>query len=263
MSGTVHLRREDGVAWVTLDHAGKFNAMSRSMWFALKAAFEGLQADAAMRCVVVRGQGGHFCSGGDIAEYPSFRFDSASLARFHEQEVWGALQAMLDCDVPLIAQIDGNCMGAGLEIASCCDIRLAAGSARFGAPIARLGFPMAPREAQLVAGAVGSTVARAMLLAAEVFGAQDMLQRGFLTCIAEADALAGHAMDWAGRIAALAPQAARMNKQTFRKLNVPEVLAEQAQAATETIANAAYAYADSLEHREGIAAFLNKRKPEF
>lgn len=57
--------------------------------------------------------------------------------------MWCALQAMRDCDVPVLAQIEGNCMGAGLEIASCCDIRIAADSARFGAPIARLGFPMA------------------------------------------------------------------------------------------------------------------------
>ena len=57
---------------------------------------------------------------------------------------------MLDCDVPLLALIEGNCMGAGLEIASCCDIRIAGASSRFGAPIARLGFPMAPRELDLL-----------------------------------------------------------------------------------------------------------------
>ena len=146
MSGHVHLTQEGVVARITLEHAGKFNAMSRGMWQTLRQTFLQIQSDATVRCVVLRGADGHFCSGGDIAEYPSFRFDSESLARFHEQEVWGGLQAMLDCDVPLLACIDGNCMGAGLEIASCCDIRLAASTARFGAPIARLGFPMAPRE---------------------------------------------------------------------------------------------------------------------
>jgi enoyl-CoA hydratase/carnithine racemase len=266
LSAAVHLRREDGVVWVTLDHAGKFNAMSRGMWAALRMAFMDIQADTAVRCVVVQGKGGHFCAGGDIAEYPSFRFDSEALARFHELEVWGALQAMLDCDVPILGLIDGNCMGAGLEIASCCDIRLASHRARFGAPIARLGFPMAPREAELVAGAVGSTVARAMLLAAEVFDAPDMLARGFLTRVFDDGALLALTTAWADRIAALAPQAARMNKQTLRMFfmtNQPEGRMQNAQAAPETIANTAYAYADTTEHREGIDAFLNKRKPEF
>lgn len=263
MSGHVHLTQQGGIAWVTLEHAGKFNAMSRAMWLQLKAVFGQIQLDTAVRCVVVQGAAGHFCAGGDIAEYPSFRFDSEQLAHFHEREVWGALQAMLDCDVPLIAAIDGNCMGAGVEIASCCDIRLAASNARFGAPIARLGFPMAPREAALVAGAVGATAARAMLLAAEIFDAPDLLARGFLTRVFEADALGTQATAWADRVSALAPQAARMNKQTFRGLNRVERLMECAQAAPENIASSAYAYANSTEHREGIDAFLNKRKPNF
>ncbi|MBC7918722.1 MAG: enoyl-CoA hydratase/isomerase family protein [Rhodoferax sp.] len=266
MSGHVQLRQDAGIAWVTLAHAGKFNAMSRAMWLQLKAVFQQIQADVSLRCVVVQGADGHFCAGGDIAEYPSFRFDSELLARFHEQEVWGGLQSMLDCDVPILALIDGNCMGAGLEIASCCDIRLAASTARFGAPIARLGFPMAPREAALVAGAVGPTIARAMLLAAEVFGAPDLLACGFLTRVFDADALDAQATAWTERVAALAPQAARMNKQTLRMFcmpNQPAARIETAQVAPETIANPAYGYADSAEHREGIDAFLNKRKPEF
>jgi enoyl-CoA hydratase len=89
-----------------------------------------------------------FCAGGDISEYAVVPLRRASLREFHENEVWGALQAMLDCDVPMVAQIEGACMGAGLEIASCCDMRIAGDTAKFGAPIAKLGFPMAPREAR-------------------------------------------------------------------------------------------------------------------
>ena len=135
-----------GVWRLTLTHTGKFNAMSRSMWTELRAVFTAVQQDASVRCVLLQGDRGHFCAGGDIAEYPSFRFDEAQLRHFHEQEVWGGLQAMLDCDVPIVARIEGNCMGAGMEISSCCDLRLASTQARFGAPIARLGFPMAPKD---------------------------------------------------------------------------------------------------------------------
>ena len=270
MPGSVDLVHDGHLSWLTLNHPGKCNAMSRGMWLQLKAAFEDIQRHPAVRCVVVRGAQGHFCAGGDISEYPSFRFDAVRLQHFHEVEVWGGLQAMLDCDVPIVAQIEGNCMGAGVEIASCCDLRLASDSARFGAPIARLGFPMAAREAALVAGALGQTTARAMLLAAQVFDAQHLLARDFLLQVHGADALAAQVLALAQRIATLAPQAARLNKVTFRASNMPLGHVECAQTATKLIAKVSpdevldtYAYADSAEHHEGIAAFLDKRHPIF
>lgn len=265
---TGHIRIEplEGVAsgWrVVLSNPGRLNAMSRAMWRELKSAFEQINADTSVRCVLVQGEGGAFCAGGDISEYPVFRFDEAALREFHETEVWGALAAMLACDAPIVASIAGACMGAGVEIASCCDIRIAGASARFGAPIARLGFPMAPREAQLVAGALGEAVARQMLLEAATFSVAEMQACGFLSRVVDNDAVAAEALASAGRIAALAPQAARLNKQTLRALKSPSTLAGYAQAAMEDIVNSAYMYADSAEHREGIDAFLAKRPANF
>jgi enoyl-CoA hydratase len=267
MSGEVWMDAgERGVVRVTLRHAGRLNAMSRAMWRELRAVFEDIQRRSDARCVVIAGEGDAFCAGGDISEYPDFRFDAAALRDFHEGDVWGGLNAMLLCDVPIVAQIRGACMGAGVEIASCCDIRIAGNGARFGAPIAKLGFPMAPREAQLVAGAVGDVVARQMLLEAATFSATDMLARGFLSRVVADGMVATEALGSAQRIAALAPQAARMNKQTFRALKMPLALDGKAQAAMKSIVNTApdpYAYADSAEHREGITAFLEKRAPLF
>ena len=178
------------------------------------------------------GQGAHFCAGGDISEYAAFRFHEATLREFHEVEVWGALRAMLACDVPMVAQIAGNCMGAGVEIASCCDIRLAAESAQFGAPIARLGFPMAPREAALVAREVGpgdcppdvaggGGAQCAGDAAARVFEPG----RGRCRCQRRRQATVR-------RICQLAPQAARLNKQTLRVLNSSPVLMDAMQPDT-------------------------------
>ena len=263
MSGEIHLEQDGAVARVTLANAGKLNAMSRAMWRRLRAVFAAIQADEGVRCVIVHGQGATFCAGGDIAEYPAFRFDVASLRAFHEQDVWGGLQAMLDCDVPVIAAIEGHCMGAGMEIASCCDIRVAGVGARFGAPIAKLGFPMAPREAALVARVAGEATAREMLLQAAVLDAAEMKARGFLHGVLPAAELLAHARQRAARMAALAPRAARLNKQTLRALNQPLAHDGQAQAAIENIVSGAYDYADSAEHREGIAAFLAKRPPRF
>lgn len=257
MAGHVSVTVDGAIATVTLEHTGKFNAMSRGMWLQLRTVFGDLQHTPGVRCVRVCGADGHFCAGGDIAQYPDFRFDATALRHFHEAEVWGALQAMLDCDVPIVAQIEGNCMGAGVEIASCCDLRLATASARFGAPIARLGFPMAPREAALVAQAVGSSTARAMLLAAEVFDCAHMQRCGFLTRTVDDGQAASAAQAMAQRIAALAPQAARLNKQTLRELSASN------RAFADVGGSDPYAYADSAEHREGIAAFLEKRLPQF
>jgi enoyl-CoA hydratase/carnithine racemase len=148
-------------------------------------------------------------------------------------------------------------MGAGVELASCSALRLAGAAARFGAPIARLGFPMAPREAALVAREVGSTTARQILLEAAVFSAPEMMARGFLSRVLPDDKLAAEASATVQRMVILAPQAARLNKKTLRALNAPLALADT------NLGDSAYAYADSAEHREGISAFLAKRQPVF
>jgi enoyl-CoA hydratase/carnithine racemase len=255
MSGHICLHVEDAIARVTLSNPAKFNAMSRAMWRELRQVFTELQPRSDVRVVVVAGEGGHFCAGGDIAEYTDFRFHPEGLRDFHENDVWGGLSALLACDLPVIAQIEGNCMGAGVEIASCCDIRLAGQGARFGAPIAKLGFPMAPREAELVVREVGLTTARQMLLEAAVLDASTLLARGFLhTVLHDADVPA-EAQQRALRITRLAPQAARLNKQALRAL----AGGQEAEALVPT----AYDYADSAEHREGISAFLAKRPPAF
>ena len=258
MTGAVLLQVKGPHAFVTLSHPGKLNAMSRAMWRELRAVFESIQQTVALRCVLVRGDGGHFCAGGDISEYAGFRFEESGLREFHEGDVWGGLQAMLDCDVPVVAQIEGNCMGAGIEIASCCDIRIAGDTAKFGAPIAKLGFPMAPREAALVMRVAGELTAREMLLSAAVLGAAEMKQRGFLNQVVLAGEAAAAAMVYADRCATLAPGAARLNKQAFRAL----AKVDTGRKATDLIANA-YRYAASPEHREGVTAFNEKRPPRF
>lgn len=257
MSGKILSERQGPLALVTLSHPGKFNAMSRAMWRDLRAVFTALQTDTSLRCIVLRGEGGHFCAGGDISEYESFRFSEPDLRAFHEDEVWGGLQAVLDCDLPVVAQIEGNCMGAGVEIACCCDIRIATDSARFGAPIGRLGFPMAPREAALVLREAGAASAREMLLEAAVLSAAQMQTRGFVQRVVPEAALLPEIEQSVQRVSRLAPQAARLNKQTLRALQPLGVEVPEALLA------GAYAYADSAEHREGIASFLAKRPADF
>jgi enoyl-CoA hydratase/carnithine racemase len=253
--GSVRLKLEGSLAVVTLSNPSKLNALSRHMWQQIRSVFNSIQGSKSVGCVLISGAScgdlKAFSAGGDISEYPSFRFNEDSLREFHEVDVWGGLNAMLDCDVPIVAQIEGACMGAGLEIASCCDIRIAAASAKFGAPIAKLGFPMAPKEAALVVKAVGELTAREMLLEAAVLDAAAMLQRGFLNRVVTDAEVATSAMQSVNRILSLSPQAARLNKQTFRALSMRENSQNP------------YRYADSAQHKEGVSAFIDKRKPNW
>lgn len=262
----LRLETDGFVATLVISHPARRNAMTRAMWQELPVVLKRLPHDT--RCLIIRGEGEHFCSGGDISEYPSFRFDAQSLRDFHEDDVAPALDALLELDIPVVAMIAGHCMGGGLEIASCADIRIAGQGATFGAPIAKLGMPMAQRELAIVLRAAGEATVREMLLEARVFLAQEMKARGFVQRLMSDEQLRQEALDTAARIAALSPQAARLNKQFLRQFyeeKQPIAGINTAQAATNLIANAfsPYAYAPMREHREGIQAFLEKRQPEF
>jgi enoyl-CoA hydratase len=259
MSGRVAFTPPDaqGIARLTLANTDKLNALSVAMWRELRRHVALLNAKPdATRVVIVAGEGGHFASGGDIEEFPQFRFDAASLARFHEEDVRPALVALLDCELPLVAQIEGACIGGGLEIAACCDLRIAGAGSRFGVPIARLGFPMAPAELEIVAAVFGATALRELLIEARVLDAEQALARGLVTRVVPDEQVQSEALVCAQAIAQLSPQALRLNKRTLREFARPGF----SQAAERA---AHYAYAPSDEHREGLAAFAQKRPPRY
>ncbi len=258
MSGTISFESQGDWARITLSNPGKLNAIDIAMWRELRAVFERLQSMAAAQAphaLVVCGSDRQFASGGDIAEFTAFRFDEPRLRDFHENIVAPALHAMLDCDIPCFAQIEGACLGGGLEIAACCDIRVCAESSRFGAPIARLGFPMAPGELQVLARVVPDPVLRELLLEARVLDAPAALRAGLVHEVVPDADLAASVQRRAARVAELAPGAARMNKRTLRQI------AEGGPSGDERHAH--FVYADSAEHREGVAAFIEKRPPRF
>jgi enoyl-CoA hydratase len=258
MSGRVLLQPADGagIARVLISHPGKLNALSVAMWHELRAIFDALNTAAAPpRVLLLHGDGGHFVAGGDIEEFPSFRFDEQRLRHFHEEAVAPALRAMLNCDIPIVAQIDGPCVGGGLEIAACCDLRICGRSSRFGIPIARLGFPLAPSEAQIVAQVIGLTLLRELLIEARLLGADEALARGLVSRVVDDAAVAAEAQAACARIAALSPQAQRLNKRSLRQLAAGGPSAAQR--------HEHFGYADSPEHREGLAAFVQKRPARF
>ncbi len=260
MPGTITLApsEAEGVAHLTLANPAKLNAIDIAMWRELQALMlhlQALPAGQAPHAVIVRGAGGHFAAGGDIVEFANFRFEEETLRDFHENVVAPALHAMLACDIPLIAQIEGNCIGGGLEIAACCDLRVCGDGSRFGAPIARLGFPMAPMELEVVARVVPEAVLREMLLEARLFNAAAAQHHGLVHAVVPDADVAAHTLARARALAHLSPQAARINKRTMRQL------ATGGPSEAERLAH--YGYAPSEEHREGVMAFIEKRTPRF
>lgn len=256
-SGRVLLEFQGAVAVVTLSHPGRLNAITVFMWQELAQVFTELSANEALRCVVLRGADGNFAAGADIREFPTQRADLAGVRHYHTGILAPALSAIASCQHPVLAQIEGVCVGGGLEIASQCDLRIAGDSARFGVPINRLGFPMAPDEMRGLLALVGRAVTLEILLEGRVFGAQEAMSKGLLTRILPDDQVQADVMRTAQRLAKGAPLAARINKQTATRLC----------ASHEPLSDAElqnfFRYAQSRDHREGVRAFLNGSEPVF
>jgi len=144
VTGSILCTREAAIATVTLANPGKRNALDLAMWRTLAAVLSELSGDEQVRCVVLRGDGEQaFAAGGDIDEFLSQR-DTLERAMAYHEQAGAALQAVFDCRHPTIALVQGACIGGGLEIAAQCDLRICGESARFGAPINKLGFSMYP-----------------------------------------------------------------------------------------------------------------------
>lgn len=252
----VTLRREGAVAHVALVHEGRLNAITVSMWHELRAVFEALSADETVRCVVVGGQGGNFAAGADIREFPRERAGHDLVQRYHREVLAPALRAVALCPHPVVAAIEGVCVGGGLEIACQCDLRIAAESARFGVPIGRLGFPMAPDEMRGLLALAGRAATLAILLEGRVFDAAEAQRLGLLTRVVPAGRVAAEAARSVADILRGAPLAARLNKRLSRRLLDPAPLDEAEYRDF-------FSYADSRDHREGVRAFLAGEPPTF
>lgn len=258
MPEEILVARDGTIATVTLNNPGKLNAVNAAMWRRLREAMAELSADGSLRCVVLRGAGSKaFAAGGDIEEFKTLRDTLEQALIYHEEWVAGALTAVRDCMHPTVALIHGACIGGGLEIAGQCDLRIAGASAKFGAPINRLGFSMAPGELAGVLALAGPAVALEILLEGRILDASEALAKGLVTRVVADEEVAEEAYATARRIAVGAPLAARAHKKLVRRLlpPMPPLTAEELKAS--------FAFLDTEDYREGIAAFFEKRSPQF
>ena len=256
MAGRVDLANDGGVVTVTLSSPGKLNALSEAMWNALARAFSDLDAEA-IRVVVIRGAGGNFAAGADIDEFESVRFDQPSGRRYHLETIGNALAAIDACPVPLIAAIEGVCVGGGLEIASTCDIRLAADNARLGVPVGRLGFPLALPELVPLLRLVGPAVAAELLLESRILTADEAAARGLVTRVVPLASFDAELRQCMARVVAGSPLAARQNKANVRRFQ------SRGLDYTQRELDDSFAFLDSHDYHEGVRAFLAKRTANF
>jgi enoyl-CoA hydratase/carnithine racemase len=258
MPDEVLLARDGAIATVTLNNPARRNAVNASMWRRLRAVMEGLSGDESLRCVVLRGAGENaFAAGGDIEEFLTVRDTLERALVYHEEWVAGALNAVRDCLHPTVALIHGACIGGGLEIAGQCDLRICGRSARFGAPINKLGFSMAPGELIGLLTLVGPAVALELLLEGRILGADEACEKGLVTRVVADDEVVEEAYAAARRIAAGAPLAARAHKKLVRRL-APPISPLSAEELKDC-----FAYLDTADYRAGLEAFLAKKRPGF
>lgn len=251
----IRIEKDDVIATVIISNPRKLNAINVAMWKALEHAFTVLSQDESLRCVIVHGDQQNFSAGADVEEFSAVRSTMAQGIRYHTETIGNALQAISQCLHPTVAAIEGVCVGGGLEIACACDLRIAAPNARFGIPINRLGFPLAPQEMQHLLQLVDKASMLEILLEGRLFDATEAKDKGLLNRVAD-DAQV-EARRTAQRIAQGAPLAARMNKKMVRRLSPPP------EPLTQQELHEAFTFLASQDYREGVQTFLAKRKPVF
>ena len=180
MSDRVTVSREDHLAIVSLSHPDRLNVLDREGWEALADIMTSLGEDHDVGCVVIEGSGSRaFSAGSDIGEFPEDR-QTPEQVEAYARALEGGLSALRSCPHPTLALIHGVCVGGGLEIAACCDLRICSESSRFGAPINRLGLTMSYTELGPLVALVGASGALEVLLEGGLLHAERAYQKGFV-----------------------------------------------------------------------------------
>jgi len=252
MSEFLRVERHGPVATLWIDRQAKMNTMTVAMRNEFTAILGGLDADADVRVIVIRGAGGKaFSAGGDVAEFLTLA--PADL------EQWGdTLTEAERCRKPVIAAIDGFTMGAGLELAVACDFRIATHRSEFAFPEIRLGMIPGSGGTQRALRLIGMTRAKLFMLTGQRISAERAEAWGLITQVVPDDGLDAAVQALAGELAARAPLALRTLKM---------VLNRGADAPLETaleLERKSYAWLRSThDYEEGVRSFVEKREPKY
>ncbi len=251
-------RKDGGVGTVIFNNPDKHNAVSLDMWEATKRILDDFSADPDIRVVVLTGAGGKaFVSGADISRFESERANLEA-ARAYSAKSEAAYASIYEFAKPTIAMIRGYCIGGGLGLATCCDLRIASDNSRFAVPAAKLGIGYGYPGLKRLVDIVGPSFAKEIFYTARQFDAEEALAMGLINRAVPSAELESAVKAITDMICANAPLTIKAVKYT-----VGEILKDEGKrnlARTTELVEACFI---SRDYNEGRAAFMEKRKPAF
>jgi enoyl-CoA hydratase len=249
-------RRERGIVWVIFDRPEARNAMTFAMWDRLRDLAGELDADPSVRVIVFTGSGtSAFVAGTDISEFRSFT--SAEDGTKYEARIESVMRALEAIRIPTIAAIAGACTGGGVSIAAQCDLRIGAPNARIGVPIGRtLGNCISLTNVARLGAIIGLDAVKTLIFTGRLMRAEDAYRAGYLTEVADSDdGLLVRAQEAAEALVELAPLTLQATKETVRRIRAATPLPDGGD-----LIRLCYG---SRDFREGLTAFLDKRRPDW
>lgn len=250
--------KEGAIGWIVFNNPARHNATTYEMWLSLPVVLKSYAEDPEVRVVILRGEGEKaFSAGADISQFKERR-TGAEAVKEYNAAADNANHALREFPKPLIAMIRGYCIGGGTAIAVGCDIRIASDDARFGVPAAKLGLGYRFEGIKRLTDIVGPAFAAEIFYTARQFDAQEALLMGLVNRVVPAAQLESYTREYAEAIAANAPLTiAAVKRSLIECLKEPS---ERDLALCQRMVDACY---KSEDYREGQAAFLEKRKPQF
>lgn len=254
----MQMKKEGRVGYVIYNNPERHNAVSLDMWEAAVAILDEYRDDKDVSVVVVTGAGGKaFVSGADISKFEKERSDEASVARYG-QTVEASYNAFHTFPKPTIAMIRGYCIGGGMGLATCCDLRIATEGSKFGVPAAKLGLGYGYPGLKRLVDIVGPSFAMEIFYTARQFTAAEAVTMGLVNRVVADGELEKYVSDYAAVIAGNAPLTIKAVKAT-----VAEVMREDSKRNIKLTQDLVDACFKSNDYQEGRKAFMEKRKPVF
>jgi enoyl-CoA hydratase len=251
-------RKDGAIGWIIFNNPERHNATSYEMWQSLPVVLDAYTRDPEVRVIVFRGAGEKaFSAGADISQFKEKR-SGAEAVREYNAAADAANQALRECAKPTIAMIRGYCIGGGVAIAVGCDLRIAADDARFGVPAARLGLGYRFEGIKRLASIVGPAFTAEIFFTARQFTAQEALQMRLVNRVVPGAELETFVEEYARTVALNAPLTVAAVKRSLVELQKDP--AERDLVLCQRMVDACFA---SEDYREGQAAFMEKRKPQF
>jgi enoyl-CoA hydratase len=249
----VLVERDEPIAVVLLNRPKQLNALSDELMSALVDALRDLDADPSIRCIVVGGSERAFAAGADIGELAQ----ATPVEMYYQRRVdrWDEIRTLW---TPLVAAVSGFCLGGGRELAMACDVIVAAETAKFGQPETTLGLIPGAGGTQRLTRAVGKAIAMDVILSGRFLSADEALRAGLVARVVAKEAWLEEAKRVARDIAAKGPVATRLAKEAVdRAFEGPLTLGVEYERRLLYLALA------SEDAKEGLTAFLEKRRPDF